>query len=120
MKKVKAACVCEHFFHPGMLISVDKHGMAECDKCGGYFDATGCNPPQATKSDRVSVSHYLIPGTNLELIDIIHSKMSPAEWRKFCWGSALQYVWRLMDKGEPEKDADKGITYLTWFKEGKP
>jgi len=72
------------------------------------------------RTDREPVSHYLIPGTDLELIDIIKAKMSPAEWRKFCWASALQYVYRLLDKGEPEKDADKGITYLTWFKEGKP
>ena len=71
------------------------------------------------KKTRVPVPHYLIPGTTLELIDIIKAKMSPAEWRKFCWGSALQYCYRLLDKGEPEKDADKAITYLEWFKEGK-
>ena len=66
---------------------------------------------------RTPVDHYLIPGTELELIDIIRAKMTLLEWRKFCWASAIQYVYRLMDKGEPVKDAEKGITYLTWFKE---
>ena len=70
--------------------------------------------------DREPVRHYLIPGTNTELIDIIHSKMSPEEWRKFCWGSAIQYTFRMLDKGEADRDAEKAITYLTWFRQGKP
>ena len=70
---------------------------------------------------RVPVSHYrLHPSTMLEVIDIIHAKMTPDEWAKFCWGSALQYTFRMLDKGEPMKDADKAITYLRWFKAGKP
>lgn len=70
---------------------------------------------------RVPVSHYrLHPDTNLEVIDIIHSKMTPEEWRRFCWASALQYTFRMLDKGEPDKDADKAITYLGWFKSGGP
>ena len=62
-------------------------------------------------------SHYIIPGTDLELIDVIKSKMTLAEWRKFCWGSALQYCYRSMSKGETEKDCDKGITYLSWLRD---
>ena len=66
---------------------------------------------------RSPVPHYLIPGTDLELIDIIKSKMSPDEWKRFCWGSAIQYVYRVLDKGEVVRDCEKAITYLTWLKE---
>ena len=61
--------------------------------------------------------HYVIPGTDLELIDVIKSKMTPAEWRKFCWGSALQYVFRILDKGEARRDIGKAKVYLSWLEE---
>ena len=54
-------------------------------------------------SDRVPVPHYrLHPDTTLEVIDVIAAKLSPSEWRKFCWASALQYAFRMLDKGEPD------------------
>lgn len=70
---------------------------------------------------RTPVSHYkLHPDTELEVIDIIRAKMTADEWAMFCWGSAIQYTFRMMDKGEMYKDADKARTYLTWLIEGKP
>jgi hypothetical protein len=69
---------------------------------------------------REPVKHYSLPGTNLQVIDVIRAKMTDDEWRKFCWASAVQYTFRLLDKGEPDKDAGKAITYLQWFRAGKP
>ena len=72
-------------------------------------------------SNRVPVPHYrLHPDYDIETIDVIHSKMSASEWRVFCWASAYQYCSRLLDKGEDMKDADKAMTYLRWFKNGRP
>lgn len=72
-------------------------------------------------SIRVPVPHYrLHPDSDLEVIDIIFAKMSASEWRKFCWGSAVQYTFRMLDKGEDMRDAEKAITYLRWFKNGRP
>jgi hypothetical protein len=69
------------------------------------------------------VPYYDIPGTDLQLIDVIWAKMTRDEWRRFLWASCLQYAYRVLDKGEPVKDADKCIVYMTWlrdsFKEGK-
>ena len=62
-------------------------------------------------------AHYLVPGTDIQLIDVIKSKMTLAEWRKFCWGSAAQYVFRILDKGEPGKDIGKAKVYLNWLEE---
>ena len=78
-----------------------------------------CATVQSVGHERTPVPHYLIPGTDLELIDIIKSKLSPAEWRKFCWASAIQYCYRVLDKGELKRDCDKAITYLTWLKESE-
>jgi len=71
----------------------------------------------ADKSLGPGPSYYMIPGTDVELIDVIKSKMTKAEWERFCWASALQYCFRVLDKGEPCKDAGKAITYLSWLKE---
>ena len=68
-------------------------------------------------SKEASPPHYKIPGTTIQLIDVIEAKMSRDEWRRFCWGSALQYAYRVLDKGEPIKDCEKAIVYLTWLKD---
>ena len=63
--------------------------------------------------------HYVIPGTGLELIDIIKAKsrVSLDCWRFFCWASCLQYLWRYDVKGEPGEDLDKALVYLGWLKD---
>jgi len=68
--------------------------------------------------NRVPVKHYLIPGTELELIDIIQAKAKVAKnpWEFFLWASCLQYLWRYDLKGEPGKDLDKAATYLDWLR----
>jgi hypothetical protein len=68
---------------------------------------------------RVPVPHYVIPGLDLELVDIIKAKSRVATnaWEFFLWASCLQYLWRYDLKGEPGKDLDKAIVYLTWLKE---
>jgi len=60
-------------------------------------------------------AHYIIPGTGLELIDIIEMKLTREEWQAICRASLMQYVWRWDLKGEPEKDLDKAKVYLDWL-----
>jgi len=62
-------------------------------------------------------AHYQIPGTDLELIDVIKSKLSPAEWQAFCWASLIQYAYRCLTKGEAIKDIGKMTTYGAWLAE---
>jgi len=66
-----------------------------------------------------SPRHYTIPGTNLELIDIlkIKSELFSDPWEFFLWASAMQYLFRYMAKGEPDKDLQKENTYATWLRE---
>ena len=73
----------------------------------------------ADQSKGVSPMHYAIPGTDIELIDLIHAKsrVSTDTWGFFLWASCLQYLWRFDLKGEPSKDLGKAMTYLTWLKQ---
>jgi len=68
---------------------------------------------------RVPVLHYGIPGTKLELIDILEAKakVSTNVWEFFLWASAMQYIWRFDLKGEALKDIDKAIIYLGWLRQ---
>jgi hypothetical protein len=63
-------------------------------------------------------AHYCIPGSDLEVIDLIYaySKVFNNAWEFFMFASALQYVSRAHFKGEESKDLGKAITYLTWWK----
>jgi hypothetical protein len=66
-----------------------------------------------------SPAHYVIPGLNIELIDVIKAKSKVATdcWQFFCWASCLQYLFRYNVKGEPECDLNKALVYLTWLLE---
>ena len=61
-------------------------------------------------------THYIIPGHDIELIDVLRSKMTKQEWEKFCWASAGQYWFRCLSKGDAVADIGKLITYATWLK----
>lgn len=67
---------------------------------------------------RPKVKHYEIPGTELELVDIIEAKSKVAKdpWEFFLWGSCLQYLWRYDLKSDPVSDLDKALVYLTWLR----
>ena len=73
----------------------------------------------ADKSLGPGPAHYMIPGMDCELVDIIKAKSRVATdcWQFFLWASCLQYLWRYDVKGEPQKDLGKALVYLTWLKE---
>lgn len=66
-----------------------------------------------------SPAHYIVPGTDIQLIDILRRKSAqftdPFEF--FLWASAMQYAFRYMAKGEADKDLAKENVYMTWLRE---
>lgn len=69
------------------------------------------------KQKRQRVDHYLIPGTELELIDVLRLCLTPAEFQAVLWASLEQYFFRWWKKGEAIRDLGKGLTYATWLLE---
>ena len=63
--------------------------------------------------------HYVVPGLNIELIDVIKAKarVSIDCWEFFCWASCLQYLWRYDIKGDAGGDIGKAKVYLSWLEE---
>ena len=59
-------------------------------------------------------SHYT--QGKVECIDAIKSALTPEEWRGYCKGNALKYVWRERYKGGDES-LEKAAVYLGWIKE---
>lgn len=54
----------------------------------------------------------------IECIDAIRAALTDEEWRGFCKGSVLQYVWREKHKGGDETLV-KAQDYLRWAVAGK-
>lgn len=50
---------------------------------------------------------------DIEVIDYIRDKLSPAEFRAYCIGNVIKYVSRYQHKGGTE-DLEKGRVYLDW------
>ena len=59
-------------------------------------------------------SHYT--QGKIECKDAIKSALTPEEWRGYCKGNALKYVWRERYKGGDES-LEKAAVYLDWIKE---
>ncbi len=74
---------------------------------------------QGEESHSPHPSHYVIPGLNIELVDIIKAKAKIATdcWQFFCWASCLQYLWRFDLRGAPANDLGKALVYLGWLKD---
>jgi hypothetical protein len=63
-----------------------------------------------TKKDMVnSPDHYTQGG--IETIDAIEAALTPEEFRGYCKGNALKYIWRERHKGRNES-LEKAIWYL--------
>lgn len=61
------------------------------------------------KSDMVNhPSHYTQGG--IECIDAIEAALTPEEFRGFCKGNALKYVWR-----EKHKSGDQDLNKAVWY-----
>ena len=62
-------------------------------------------------TDNVNHPRHYTAG-DVECIDAIESALSPEEFRGYCKGNAIKYVWREALKGGDE-DLRKAIWYLT-------
>ena len=66
--------------------------------------------PNEVKHDPVMhPAHYVQGG--IECIEAIRAALTPEEFRGFCKGNALKYIWREKHKKQ-EEDVAKGMFYL--------
>ena len=56
--------------------------------------------------------HYTSSENGIECIDAIQAALTPEEFRGFCKGNALKYVWREKLKGK-DTDLQKANWYLS-------
>lgn len=68
--------------------------------------------------DAINPDHY--KQGDVECIDAIRSALTPEEFRGYCRGSALAYLWRMGRKDEMHQEANKAIWYATWLAGGDP
>lgn len=59
--------------------------------------------------------HYTQGG--IECIDAIKAALTPEEFRGYCKGNAIKYIWRELHKGQDESIA-KAVWYLNKVIEG--
>jgi hypothetical protein len=64
-------------------------------------------------SDPVNPDHY--KSGAIECIDALRSALTPEEFRGYCKGSAMAYLWRLGQKDVPEQEARKASWYVAWL-----
>lgn len=107
-----------------------------CESCKGYETASKCFCPSPTSPERPSNkphpgSYEALRGTaagaglpadpvnhpphytqgGIETIDAIEAALTAEEFRGYCKGNALKYVWRERHKGQNES-IKKAIWYL--------
>lgn len=75
--------------------------MLYCPMCGYPGDGKSGGPEDPERYTHGSV----------ECIDAIESALTPEEFRGFCKGNALKYIWRERWKGG-QLDIDKAVDYL--------
>ena len=68
---------------------------------------------QSGMNDAVNPDHY--KRGDVECIDALRACMTPDEFRGYCRGSALAYLWRLGQKDAPEQEARKALWYVSWL-----
>jgi hypothetical protein len=62
-------------------------------------------------SDPVSQPDHYRQG-DIECIDAIQAALTPEEFRGFCKGNVLKYLWRINHKGSKIQDGEKAAWYL--------
>jgi hypothetical protein len=78
--------------------------------------ATPSERPRRRESrvnDPVNPSHY--KSGEIECIDALRAALTPEEFRGYCKGSAMAYLWRLGQKDAPEQEAKKALWYINWL-----
>lgn len=105
-----------------MILDCDNENCIHCKEgeifyCELGHDEQTCDPRDCsdyqdfTKKDMVnSPSHYT---GNIEVIDYLREKLTPAEFTGFCMGNVLKYSsrWR---KKDGLQDLKKAQVYLKW------
>ena len=72
-------------------------------------------PKAGTEHDAVhSPSHYQIPGTGMEVIDVIEGILTPEQFEGYCYGNIIKYILRAPRKNGAE-DLKKAAVYLEWL-----
>lgn len=114
------AYYCYEAGHLGWLgqVRTDLHsvGMPEYH----YIEAVKDEPQEATTTEPDMVNsppHYTT--SSIECIDAIRAALTPEEFRGFCKGNALKYIWREKHKGG-DQDLAKAAWYLNRIKQEKP
>lgn len=78
-----------------------------CPDCGKYHHLDFvCTPP-----DPVNHPDHYQSASGLECIDAIRAALTPEEFRGYCKGAALKYIWREAKKGGNESLA-KAVWYM--------
>jgi hypothetical protein len=89
--------------------------------CCHYIEAVKDEPQEVTtisEPDMVnSPPHY--QGDGIECIDAIRAALTPEEFRGYCKGNGLKYIWREPNKGG-DQDIAKAAWYLNKLKEEQP
>ena len=62
-------------------------------------------------TDHVNHPPHYTAGGAIECIDAIEAALTPEEFRGFCKGNVLKYLWRMNHKGGAQ-DLQKGLWYL--------
>lgn len=55
-------------------------------------------------------AHYTAAVNGIECIDAIEAALTPAEFRGYCKGNALKYLWRELHKG-----GDESLEKAAWY-----
>lgn len=70
----------------------------------------------------IQVEEYVLDASNpehykgeIECIDALRQVMSEEEFRGYCRGSALAYLWRMGRKDEVQQEAKKAAWYVSWL-----
>jgi len=49
----------------------------------------------------------------IECIEAIEAALTPEEFRGYCKGNVIKYLWRMNHKGSKVQDSEKAAWYLT-------
>lgn len=66
------------------------------------------------KNDAVNPSHYR--RGEIECIDALEACLTEEEFRGYCKGSAIAYLWRDGQKDDPKQEAGKASWYVQWLR----
>ena len=88
-------------------------------KYGGLVEVTASRIAQGEESKSPHPAYCKIPGTELEIVDIIRAKSKVATdcWQFHCWAEAVKHLWAYDLRGAPTADLTTTLVYLGWLKD---